>query len=281
MLVAVDNGNSSISVGLIETNTVGGQRPNLCRCFKIATECRRSADEYAMILRELLLDFAECITDVVLGSVVPALTYTLREAVTRLTKSVDVPVITVGSGVRTGVGLSVDEPGILGADIVANAAAAVWLYEAPAVILDFGTVTVLSAVNSSRSLVGVSIVSGVRTSLESLRNAAAQIQFVSLEEPGPLLGRNTADAARSGIIYGTACMVDGLIDRLPRDIYIPEKTQLLATGGLASMVIPHCRHVFFYEPELTLLGLWRIYMLTVEREKKIRKSGTETTLPFI
>ncbi len=279
MLLAVDIGNSSISVGLFDLTALQGGRPTLNLRVKMAADRQKSADEYAMTLLALLSAGGyrpDDITAAVIGSVVPPLTHTVRIAVDRLTAPVrgelPLPVTVMGSGVRTGIGLLVDEPSALGADIVANATAAVWLYGAPVIIVDFGTATVLSAVNANRALVGVSIAPGLHTALESLRTSAARIPYIELGVPGQILGRNTADSTRSGLVYGTACMVDGLIDRIPAEAHLPPDTPVVGTGGLLSLVASHCRHTLVEEPDLTLLGLWRVFSLTGEREGRKAKN---------
>ena len=225
MLLVIDAGNSSISLGLFETPDVGapdgntpGGRPTLLWTVKIAADPQRSADEYRLTLGLLLRDGGYSPADVdavALGSVVPALTHTLREALGRLCRRSDgtpVPLRTVSAGTRTGLVLQIDDPAQLGADIVTGAAAAVWLYGTPVAVLDFGTATVLSCVDANRTLLGVSIAPGMQTSLDGLRGAAALIPHVELRAPENVLGRNTADSVRAGVVYGTAAMADGLVE---------------------------------------------------------------------
>ena len=291
MLLAIDIGNTSISLGVFDTapDAVldGGGRPPLRLRAKMAADRRRSADEYAITLRSILkgggMDPAS-VGEVMIGSVVPLLTHTLCAAAQGLCpptgEKPPVTVTVVGSGVRTGVSLLVDEPSQLGADIVCNAAAAVWLYGAPVIIVDFGTATVLSAVNAGRALMGVTISPGLNTSLEGLQTAAAQIPYIELKSPGPTLGRNTAASTRSGIVYGTACMVDGMIDRILTEAHLPPTVPVVATGGMCNLVLPHCRHTLVEERDLTLLGLARIAMLTGEREeRRNRKAGAQERIP--
>jgi type III pantothenate kinase len=257
----------------------------------MAADRRRSADEYVITLRSILHGGGVdpcCVREVMIGSVVPRLTHTLCAAAEglspccgegSLTGEEALSVTVVGSGVRTGVSLLVDEPAQLGADIVCNAAAAVWLYGAPVILVDFGTATVLSAVNAGRALMGVAISPGLNTSLEGLQTAAAQIPYIELKSPGATLGRNTAASTRSGIVYGTACMVDGMIDRILAEAHLPPTVPVVATGGMCNLVRPFCRHTLVEEKDLTLLGLARIAMLTGEREgKRTRKTGAQDRL---
>lgn len=278
MLLAIDIGNSSISLGLFVTPAVGAgltsARPQLGSKAKIAADPRRSADEYRITLNQLLRDGGYTPADVdaaVIGSVVPSLTHSLREAVARLCRPADgseLPIRTVGAGTRSGLILSVDDPAQLGADIVTNAAAAVWLYGAPVVVLDFGTATVLSCVDGSKTLLGVSILPGLQTSLDGLHGAAALLPNVELRCPESVLGRSTADAICAGVVYGSAAMAEGLVERALREAHLPEDTPVVVTGGLAPLVLPLCRRPMHREEALTLYGLYRVFELTIRRERR-------------
>ena len=274
MLLAIDVGNSSISLGLFDL-TATDPRPAPALTAKLSAATGRTADEYAVIIRGLLADkgYHGAITAAVMGSVVPQLTHTLEAAVQKLGGDTPIPVTHIGGGVRTGISLRVEDPAALGADIVTNASAAVKLYGAPVIFLDFGTATVCGAVNMARELVGVSISPGVTTSLEGLRAAAAQIPYMELKAPDSALGKNTAAALRSGLVLGTACMIDGMICRIKEELKLPPKAALpiVATGGLAELVLPACTHEIAHEPDLTLLGLYFIYKATAEREAKKNK----------
>ena len=271
MLLAIDIGNSSISLGLFDL-TATDPRPAPALTAKLSAATGRTADEYAVIIRGLLADkgYHGAITTAVMGSVVPQLTHTLEAAVQKLGGDTPIPVTHIGGGVRTGISLRVEDPAALGADIVTNASAAVKLYGAPVIFLDFGTATVCGAVNLARELVGVSISPGVSTSLEGLRAAAAQIPYMELKAPDAALGKNTTAAIRSGLVLGTACMIDGMIERIKEELKLPPNAALpiVATGGLADLVLPACTHEIVHEPDLTLLGLYFIYKATAEREAK-------------
>jgi len=274
MLLAIDVGNSSISLGLFDL-TATDPRPAPALTAKLSAATGRTADEYAVIIRGLLADkgYHGVITAAVMGSVVPQLTHTLEAAVQKLGGDTPIPVTHIGGGVRTGISLRVEDPAALGADIVTNASAAVKLYGAPVIFLDFGTATVCGAVNMARELVGVSISPGVTTALEGLRAAAAQIPYMELKAPDSALGKNTAASLRSGLVLGTACMIDGMIERIKEELKLPQNAALpiVATGGLAELVLPACTHEIAHEPDLTLLGLYFIYKATAEREAKKNK----------
>lgn len=152
-----------------------------------------------------------------------------------------------------------------------GAAAAVWLYGTPVAVLDFGTATVLSCVDANRTLLGVSIAPGMQTSLDGLRGAAALIPHVELRAPESVLGRNTADSVRAGVVYGTAAMADGLVERTLREAHLPPDTPVVATGGLAGLILPFCRRRMHREDALTLYGLYRVFALTARREALRKK----------
>lgn len=265
MLLALDIGNSSITLGLIELSS---HTPHIIYRAKLAADLHRSADEYAIILRSLLTaegHTIEAITAVMLGSVVPQLTHTVKKAVTNITAA---PIRTVGSGVKTGILLKVDDPTQLGADIVTSATAAVTLCGTPVIFVDIGTATVIGAVSPTKALTGVAIAPGPAASLESLQNRAALIPYTELATTDHALGKNTTDALRAGLITGTACMLDGMIARIREEQRLPADTPVIATGGLAQLVLPACHTPIRYETDLTLLGLACIHAATERAKRK-------------
>ena len=278
MLLALDIGNSSISVGVFPLDKPTA-RPTPILTAKLSAHTGRTADEYAVTMRSLLAEggCTAAITAAVIGSVVPQLTHTLESAVGKLRGGTPIPVTHIGGGVRTGISLRVDDPAALGADIVTNAAAAVSLYGAPVIFLDFGTATVCGAVNMARELVGVSIAPGVTTALEGLRAATAQIPYLELKAPESALGKNTPAAIRSGLVLGTACMVDGLIERIRNEMKLPKNAALpiVATGGLSELVLPACTHSIHREDDLTLMGLYFIHQATEERLRRVASQSAK------
>ncbi len=276
MLLCMDIGNSSISLGIFDRSydrsfdrsaETADTRPTPTFTAKLSSDTGRSADEYGIILRGILGERTDSVTAVVMGSVVPQLTHTLETAVRRVCGRENLPLLHIGGGVRTGISLRVDDPAALGADIVVNAAAAVRLYGAPVIFADFGTATVIGAVNAARELVGVSIAPGLYASLEGLRASAAQIPYMELSAPKSVLGKNTPAAIRAGLVTGTACMTDGMMDRILAELHLPADNPppIVATGGLCDLVLPACRHAIIHEAELTLLGLYFVYVATEER----------------
>ena len=268
MLLALDIGNSSITLGVID---LSAHTPCVVWRAKLAADLHRSADEYAVTLRNLLAVSgysANAISAVMLGSVVPQLTHILKKAVGSVTSA---PIRTVGGGVKTGISLRVDDPAQLGADIVTNATAAVNLCGAPVIFIDVGTATVIGAVDASKALMGVAIAPGPAASLEGLQSHAALIPYTELTTPDKALGKNTTDALRAGLIAGTACMLDGMITRIREEQHLPAHTPVIATGGLAQLVLPACRASIRHEPDLTLLGLAYIHAATEQHGRKAKK----------
>ncbi len=273
MLLCIDIGNSSLSVGLFDG---AAARPEPLYTAKLSSDTRRTADEYAITLRGLLADRVGAIDAAVIGSVVPQLTHTIEAAV-RAVCGEALAILHIGGGVRTGISLRVDDPAALGADIVTAAAAAVALHGAPVIFFDFGTATVCGAVNPARELCGVTIAPGLSTSLAGLRDAAARIPYIELSTPATTLGKNTPDAVRAGVVIGAACMADGMIDRIRAEWHraewrIPTGADIpvVVTGGLSPLVLPALSHPVIPDPHLTLRGLALIHRATVAREQKRR-----------
>jgi type III pantothenate kinase len=266
MILTVDIGNSSIAFGLFadEPSAPEGQ---LLAHSKVATDTAKTADEYAVLLQALLSIHGHTpdeVCGVAISSVVPQLTHVLECAVRTPTPA---PQIAVGPGVRTGFSIRIDDPSQLGADLAANAAAAIRYYGAPVLIADLGTVNSLSLVDGNRAYLGAVLFPGVRTSLEGMRASTAQLPVVSLTAPRGTLGKNTADAIRSGILRGAALQLDGFIDRLLEEFHLPANTPVVATGGAAPLLLPACRHAITVDPHLTLRGLFCIWKLNETARK--------------
>ena len=252
MLLALDIGNSNISMGVFQ-----GER--LLLRGKISAQIGRSADEYAAILNDLLrLEGVERrrLEGCILSSVVPTLTGLLEGAVRRLT---DAPLVRVGPGLRTGFRIRIDDPSQLGGDLVADTLAALTEYGAPLVLVDAGTVTTIAAVDGGRAYLGGCIVAGIRQGAAVLKDTAAllpSIELGSCEES--CLGRSSADAIRCGLLLSSAMTVDGFLDRYSA---LPGMAgaKCVATGGSAELVTALCRRPVLVDPELTLKGLRYLY----------------------
>ncbi|MBR6793077.1 MAG: type III pantothenate kinase [Clostridia bacterium] len=251
MLLAVDIGNSSITVG----GFCEAEEPLFTVRFSAGEH--RSADEYAAMLRQTLEQKGiglETVTDCAVVSVVPMLTYLLEQALQQLCSC---RVLTVGAGVKTGFSICTDAPAEVGADIIANTAAAVKA-GVPAVIVDMGTATTVFAVNGKKELIGGVILPGIRSSVEGLRSATAQLPVVAPETPKKAVGKNTADCISIGVLQGHAFAIDGFIEAFKREAGM-ENAAVVATGGLCRLILPLCKEAIKAEPYLTLKGLRVIY----------------------
>ena len=254
MLLTLDIGNSNISVGVFAGEALKMRA-------KLSATAERSSDECAAMLFNLLqinhVDPA-AVDGCMLASVVPGLTSLVEEAVGRLFR---VPLLRVGPGIKTGFRISIDDPSQLGADLVADTAAALAEYGAPLVLVDAGTVTTIAAVDDRSTYLGGCILPGIRASAELLKETTALLPSIALRPGGEeCLGRNSADAMRCGLLLGSGMMVDGFIQRyqaLPR----MEGAKVISTGGSARLVTAQCRSRIHYDPDLTLKGLRHLYQL--------------------
>ena len=259
MLLTLDIGNSNIDLGVFAGEALKMRA-------KLSATAERSSDEFAAMLFNLLqinhVDPA-AVDGCMLGSVVPGLTGLVEEAVGRLFR---VPLLRVGPGIRTGFRISIDDPSQLGADLVADTAAALAEYGAPLVLVDAGTVTTIAAVDESRTYLGGCILPGIRASAELLKDTTALLPAIALGGEGEeCLGRNSADAMRYGLLLGSAMMVDGFIRRyqaLPR----MEGAKVIATGGSAALATARCRSSIRRDPDLTLKGLRYLYQLNTVKK---------------
>lgn len=259
MLIAFDIGNSGISVGIF---SVSENTPMLRLKARLASDVRRTSDEYIIQIRGILLlhqvNPAE-ISASAISSVVPELTATIAAAAQFFSGR---PPLVLGPGVRTGLNIRIDQQTQLGSDIVANAVAALVRTTAPAVIADFGTATTLAVIDMDASLTGAIICPGVRVSMDALAHSASLLGGVDLERPASIVGKNTHDSVTSGVIYGHILMIDGFIRELRHSLCTNPnvKLSLIATGGLADRIVPYCRNRFTCVEALTLHGIAEIYM---------------------
>ncbi len=259
MLLAIDIGNSNISLGIFRDGA-------LLMKGKISVMTRRSADEYAAILYDLMRMNRIAREDVrgcILASVVPELTGLVENAARIITGT---NILRVGPGIRTGFRIRIDDPSQLGGDLAADTLAALTEYGAPLVIIDAGTVTTIIAVDREKTYLGGCILPGIRSSAQLLKEATALLPSIELgDREDACLGRNSADAMRCGLLLGSAMMVDGFIDRYAA---LPGMAgaKCVATGGSASLVTARCGREIRQDPDLTLKGLRYLYELN--RPKK-------------
>ncbi len=257
MILAIDIGNTNIVLG-----GVADGRP--CFQSRLSTDQNRTEDEYAVYFKhifELYRVHQADLEGAIISSVVPPLTNPLARAVKLITGKEP---LVVGPGVKTGLNILIDNPGQLGADLVVAAVATMDKYPLPQIIFDMGTATTTSVIDRKGNFLGGQILPGLRISLEALTSSTAQLPRISLEAPDHVIGRNTIDSMKSGLVYGHAAMIDGLIARIEEEL--GDKATVIATGGLAPFLLPYCRREgILYDNELLLHGLWLIYQKNAKR----------------
>lgn len=250
MLLAIDMGNTHIVTGCID-----GERTLFVE--RLSTEHTRTELEYAMAIDTVLKLHKISASDIdgaVMSSVVPPLTKIISLAVQKI---IGQKPMTVGPGVKTGLNILMDNPRTVGADLVVASVAGISEYGAPLIIIDMGTATTIAVIDRDGNYIGGVIAPGMEASLASLVTRTAQLPDISLEPPSFVIGKNTVDSMKSGLILGCASMIDGMIDRIERELGYPAKA--VATGGLAGTVIPICSHQIIIDDELLLKGLSIIY----------------------
>ncbi len=255
MLLAIDVGNSETVFGLFETG-------DLLEHWRVGTDTRRTADEWAVVLRGLIgtteLGGSGDISGIAMCCSVPSVQYEMRDMFRR--HFGDVPAVIVEPGVRTGVPIRMDNPKEVGSDRIINALAAGHLYGGPSVVVDFGTATTFDAVSPKGEYVGGAIAPGIDISVEALSQRGAQLHMVEIVKPRAAIAKNTTEALRSGIVFGFAGQVDGIVDRMVTELTdTPDDVTVVATGGLAPTVVEECETVDVYEPWLTLIGLRLVF----------------------
>ncbi len=250
MLLTIDIGNTNTVLGVFEAE-------KLIHSWRIKTDARNTADELMLTFRGLLADIP--VTGVAGCSTVPAALRELRTMLTRYWSQL--PTVLVEPGIRTGVALLFDNPKEVGSDRIVNTLAAYSLVNGPAIVVDFGTSTNFDVVSGKGEFLGGALAPGIEISLDALAARAAQLRKVELVTPRSPIGKNTVEALQSGILYGFAGQVDGIVRRIARTLQpsAPDAIEVIATGGLAPLVVQHCETVSRHEPDLTLLGLRLIY----------------------
>ena len=250
MLLALDVGNTNIVIGFLDESGIR----NIAR---LETDRDKTAHEYAISLRQVI-EFSgiapENIDGAILSSVVPPINGALIAAVRMIT---GIRPLVVGPGMKTGLNIALDNPATMGSDLVVGAAAALAIHDPPLIIIDMGTATTITAIDKTGTYVGGCISPGPKISAEALSARTAQLPAISLESPKKAIGKNTIDAMRSGVMLGSACMVDGMIDRI--DAELGGGATVVATGGIARFVLPMCRHAIEYDRDLLLKGLALLY----------------------
>jgi type III pantothenate kinase len=250
MLLVLDVGNTKTAIGVYRDS-------KWIADWRVTTHLDHLADEYYVLLKSLLADKGlgfEKLSGAALASVVPPLTATFEELVSRVLGK---PPLVVGPGVETGIQIRIDHPKETGADRVANTAAVHRLYGGPAIVLDLGTATTFDVVSKDGEYLGGAIAPGLGISADALVRRTAKLPKVELNFPESAIGRNTVAAMQSGLVLGYVGLVKELVERLKMEI--PGKPKVIATGGMAEMVAAWTEVIDIINPRLTLDGIRIIY----------------------
>lgn len=250
MILAIDIGNTNIVLG-------GLQGEDIVFEARMATDVSKTSDQYSAELKILLNLYdvdPKTVEGSIVSSVVPQLLNSIRAAIGKLTGKA---CLVVGPGIKTGLNIRMENPAEVGSDLIVAAVAAVAEYGSPLLLIDMGTATTITAVDKSGAFVGGCICPGVRISMDALFGRTAQLPGISLEAPGCAIGKNTRDSMCSGIMYGSAAMLDGLLDRMEAELGTP--VTVVATGGISRFVTPLCRRKILCDQSLMLKGLGLIY----------------------
>ena len=252
MILAIDIGNTNIVLGGFEGETI-------LFIERISTNQAATDLEYASDVKTALevhgIDPKE-VQGAILSSVVPSITNTFKRAIQKYLK---VSIKVVEPGMKTGLSIVINNPAQLGSDLVVDSVAGIHEYPLPLIIIDMGTATTLSVINQKKQYLGGIVMPGVGISHDSLIARMAQLPKIALEPPKQVIGKNTVDCMKSGLLIGTACSLDGLIDRIQTEL--GESCTVVATGGLATVIVPLCKHSIILDDDLLLKGLMILYYL--------------------
>jgi len=251
MLLAVDIGNTNVVIGCLDENN------RVTKLFRMVTDLKKTEDEYAagiaMILQ--LGNMApNTFEGAIICSVVPPLTEIFRKAAEQFTGR---KAMVVGAGIKTGLNIMIENPASLGSDIVAASVAAMQEFPLPVIVMDMGTATTITVIDEGNRFLGGAIVPGVALSLNALSAGTSLLQTVPIDAPQKVISDTTITCMQSGAIYGNASMLDGMIDRFEQQL--GRKASLVATGGIAAKIVPHCKHEIVYDENLLLRGLGILY----------------------
>mgnify|MGYP002512023270 FL=1 len=250
MILAIDIGNTNIVIGCIRDNRI-------LFVERLYTDVKKSELEYAISVKNVLEIYGVNRRELkggIISSAVPPVTGTIRNAAAKV---IGMELLVVGPGVKTGLDIRIDNPAQLGPDLVVGVVAGIEEYGCPLVIIDMGTATTFTVVNEKRQVIGGMILPGVGVALDSLTNRTSQLPKISLDPPKKLIGSNTVDCMKSGVLYGNACCADGMIGRIREEL--GTELHVVATGGMAKHIIPHCREEIHMDDALLLKGLNLIY----------------------
>lgn len=255
MILAVDIGNSNIVIGGIEQDQILFEA-------RLRTDATKTSDEYCIDVKMILEVYhvdASAVEGAIISSVVPQVLNSIKTAITKLTGKT---ALVVGPGLKTGLNIKIENPAQTGADLVVDSVAALREHKAPIIVIDMGTATTVTVLDETGAFIGGSICPGVKISMDALTDRTALLPGLQLDQPKRAIGRNTIDCMRSGIMLGTACMLDGLVERMEEEL--GSKATVVATGGIARFIIPMCRTPIIYDKDLLLKGLAILYRENVK-----------------
>lgn len=255
MLLTIDIGNTHTVLGLFEG-------ADIVEHWRISTDPRRTADEHAVLFQGLMNNHPLVgrggVDGIAICSTVPSVLHEMRDMVRRYYG--DIPALVVEPGVKTGMPVLVDNPKEVGTDRIINALAAVHLYGAPCIVVDLGTATSFDAVSRRGEWIGGAIAPGIEISVEALGARGAQLRKIELARPRSIIGKNTVECMQAGILYGFAGQIDGVVNRMADELADdPNDVTVVATGGLAPLVLEEAEVIDEHEPWLTLIGLRLVY----------------------
>ena len=250
MILTVDIGNSNIVIGGVEGEKIIFEA-------RLRTESTKTSDQYCVDLKIPLdvykVDTAS-VEGAIIASVVPQVLNSMQTAIKKLTGKTS---LVVGPGLKTGLNIKIENPSQTGADLVVGSVAALREHKAPLIVIDMGTATTMIVLDSTGALIGGCICPGVKISMDALTDRTAPLPGLQLDQPKKAIGRNTIDCMRSGIMMGTACMLDGMIQRMEEEL--GEKTTVIATGGIGKFIVPLCKTPMIYDKDLLVKGLAILY----------------------
>ena len=250
MILAIDIGNSNLVIGILEDDQILFES-------RLRTDSTKTSDEYCIDLKNILDIYGVdrgSVEGAIIASVVPQVLNSMQTAVKKLTGK---NCLVVGPGLKTGLNILIENPSQTGADLVVGSVAALREHKPPMIVVDMGTATTMVVLDKNGALIGGCICPGVKISMDALTERTALLPGLQLDQPKRAIGRNTIECMRSGLMMGSAAMLDGMIDRMERELGYP--TTVVATGGIARFVVPMCDHEIFYDKDLILKGLAALY----------------------
>ena len=250
MILTIDIGNSNIVLGGVKDDQIVFEA-------RLRTEATKTSDQYCVDLKILMEVYGVSNKDIegtIIASVVPQVLNSMRTAIQKLTGKVP---LVVGPGLKTGLNILLENPGQTGADLVVADVAALREHKPPLIVIDMGTATTMSVLDKIGAHIGGCIIPGVKISMDALTDKTALLPGLQLDQPKKAIGRNTIDAMRSGIMLGTACMLDGMVERMEAELGC--KTTVIVTGGIAKFIVPMCKTPMIYDKDLIIKGLAALY----------------------